>query len=462
MKRLSQQFPRLLVYALLWTSVQCALAAQIQTVVGEIGLVIGVARVISASGNITIADRGRAVHIGDRVETESGGHVHIRFIDGGRISVRPSSRLQIEDYSYSAQQSVSAAIKFRLDEGVVRSITGEWGEAARERFRLNTPVAAIGVKGTDFVVRTDANVTAASVNTGAIILAALTVGCEYSLGPCRNGGEKVLSQDMKGQMLALDRGQVSPRLVPLVDLMVLKSRNGIVEQAVRVEKSSATEGSRGDSSQGEKPVAVESPASSHMVSTFQPTVRPELIATPSLPVVAAPLPQPVEVSQLVWGRYAWASAVEGDYISKSFEQARENGRQVTISNGVFGLYRDGADNGQTKLSTSDAKASFRLAGSSAQLVTNTGTSQLVTVDSGKLDLDFSRRTFTTELAVTNATLGPTQIIASGSVADNGNFLSKEGNAHVAGALSIDAREAGYLFEKATISGALRGITLWGR
>jgi hypothetical protein len=29
-------------------------------------------------------------------------------------------------------------------------------------------------------------------------------------------------------------------------------------------------------------------------------------------------------------------------------------------------------------------------------------------------------------------------------------------------LSLDAKEAGYLFEKATLAGALRGITLWGR
>ena len=34
----------------------------------------------------------------------------------------------------------------------MRSITGQWGEAARDRFRLNTPIAAIGVRGTDFIV----------------------------------------------------------------------------------------------------------------------------------------------------------------------------------------------------------------------------------------------------------------------------------------------------------------------
>ncbi|MFM8637711.1 MAG: ATP-binding cassette domain-containing protein, partial [Betaproteobacteria bacterium] len=57
-----------------------------------------------------------------------------------------------------------------VGEVVVRSITGQWGEAAKDRFRLNTPLAAIGVKGTDFAVRVEPDKTAAAVYTGAIVL----------------------------------------------------------------------------------------------------------------------------------------------------------------------------------------------------------------------------------------------------------------------------------------------------
>ncbi|MBK7991598.1 MAG: FecR domain-containing protein [Comamonadaceae bacterium] len=112
----------------------------------------------------------------------------MRFVDGGRLSVRPASRLQIENYSHSATQPQGSAIKFRLDEGVIRSITGTWGEEARDRFRLNTPMAAIGIKGTDFVVKSDANATAASVYSGAILLAPLD-DCAPPLGSCQTGRE---------------------------------------------------------------------------------------------------------------------------------------------------------------------------------------------------------------------------------------------------------------------------------
>lgn len=489
MKSIPQKFPQLLSCALILVAAQCAFAADTQPIVGEAAMVIGVARITTASGETSAVSRGSAIHVGDRIETESGGHVHVRFIDGGRLSVRPSSRLQVENYSYSTQQSALTAIKFRLDEGVVRSITGAWGESARERFRLNTPVAAIGVKGTDFVVRSDADTTAASVYTGAIVFAALTDGCQASLGPCLNGGEKFLSQDMKGQMLELGRGQASPSLVPLVDLMALSSRRAAAERTAKAGKpSSAVEGNgRTDQSPtADKLSSADAlPASGVTVSALQPAVKPELTTGPVLPeapvvlsppahpsppvVVAAPvvvappvvLPPP-QVNQMVWGRYAWTSAVEADAISQMVDLARQNGRQVAVGNGAFSLYRVVSADGSATLVTSEAKAGFRLAGSSAQLVKNGGASELAQVDSGSLSLDFTRRTFATELAVSNATLGTSQVIASGTVANDGVFTSQAGNANVAGALSLDAKEAGYLFEKATPSGALRGLTLWGR
>ncbi|MBU3740560.1 MAG: hypothetical protein FGM55_16620, partial [Rhodoferax sp.] len=150
---------RTLVAAALAVLVQAAVAATGgPAVVGEASLVIGVARLLAADGSVRPVVRGDAVREGDRIETEAGGHVHLRFIDGGRLAVRPSSRLLIENYSQTAAPE-QGAIRFRLDEGVVRSITGAWGEAARERFRLNTPVAAIGVKGTDFIAAADADKT---------------------------------------------------------------------------------------------------------------------------------------------------------------------------------------------------------------------------------------------------------------------------------------------------------------
>ncbi|MFM8738006.1 MAG: hypothetical protein ACKOGB_10230, partial [Betaproteobacteria bacterium] len=112
------------------------------TAVGSVSLLVGQAHAITSDGNARKLERGAALHVGDRIETPVGGHVHVQFVDGGRLSVRPMSRLTIEDYSApQADRPGSGAIRFRLESGVVRSITGQWGEVAKDRFRLNTPLA---------------------------------------------------------------------------------------------------------------------------------------------------------------------------------------------------------------------------------------------------------------------------------------------------------------------------------
>jgi hypothetical protein len=411
-------------------------AAQTPTasaVVGEATLVIGVAKVFPADGSSHAVERGTSIRVGDRVETEVGGHVHFRFVDGGRLSIRPSSRLQVESYSHSPDQPNLTAIKFRLDEGVVRSITGAWGEAARDRFRLNTPVAAIGVKGTDFVVKSEFDKTTASVYTGAIILSPLTAGCMATLGPCKSGRETLLSDQMKGQMIELGRQQTSPQLVPLVDLLAQNRRSVPVADASR------------------------STDPRQEIASDKALVN-EARTAGVVPGTSSPLPP--ALSQLAWGRWQTAS-IAGDTLSRTFEEATQNGRFGTVGNENYGLYRP-AGNANALLQTTETAANFRLAGGAAQLARPQGITEVVNVNSGSLAVDFSRATFATQVNVSNPTIGANTLQANGLISPNGIMLGQSGNAYVAGALSVDGKEAGYLFGKAFSAGNLSGITLWGR
>lgn len=446
-----------------------AAAQPAPAVVGEATMVIGLARVVGSDGKARAVERGTAIRVGDRVETEAGGHVHVRFVDGGRLSVRPSSRLQVESYN-QAQDRTPTAIKFRLDEGVVRSITGVWGEAERDRFRLNTPVAAIGVKGTDFVVRSDTDKTSASVYTGAIVLSPLTNTCLATLGPCRSGREQLLSEEMKGQMLELARDQGTPQLVPLVDLLAHNRRAAPAAEAVRSDKTVVTEVVRQDV--GADKTLVAETRSADVVAAGSATPPPVSVPPPTPPVSVTPpvvaLPAPLEVTQLAWGRWSWTGTSEGD-ISRTFAEATVNGAKSTIGNGAYGLYRAGGD-GSALLQTTEAAATFRLAGGSAQFVPVSGPAlfpvsgpaERAKVEGGSLHVDFSRATFATQLNVSSRLIGYNSLQADGVVRPNGYLQAQGGNAYVAGALSLDGKEAGYFFEKAFPAGNLSGITLWGR
>lgn len=450
-------------------------------VVGEATFVIGAASILQEDGSSRALDRGAAVRVGDRIETKAGGHVHLRFVDGGRLSVRPASRLHIESYSHSAQQPQLGAIKFRLDEGVVRSITGSWGEAARERFRLNTPVAAIGVKGTDFVVRSDMERTAASVYTGAITLTPLANnGCGASVGPCISGHEKLLSDDMKGQILEYSRRDAAPLLVATDT--VARNARAVEITAARTEKApaQALDDLRAEptpvksltSEQKAVEVAVYTPPVAP-VAPVAPPPPPEPPVTVAPPPPPAPTPapppavveptvpvQPPQVTQLAWSRQSWGSRGETDTFVVDYETALKSGWNRVVGNVSNVLFQ--APDAQGKL-PQEGVVNFRLANASAQFYKDAQTAiEWVTVQSGALQVDFGRSLFQTSLYMASKGIGAQSIQASGNVGATGQFVPTASNANFVGSLNASGTEAAYAFEKSVNQGSLSGVTLWGR
>jgi len=405
-------------------------------VVGEVTMVIGVAQLVGVDGQGRRLVRGAPVSEGDAIETAAGGHVHLRFVDGGRLSVRPASRLLVENYAQGSAQSGGTAIRFRLSEGGVRSITGAWGQAERERFRLNTPLAAIGVKGTDFTVAADSSQTLASVYTGSIVVTPMSTECSSSLGPCVNGAERLLSELMRGQLIAVNGQQSVPVLVAMAD--------------------SAGSASSPANQSASRKVSVASVEAVNEKQVLSETQRLQ-IEVPELEV-----PE-LKVTQLLWMRWPWTKASETDVISQSFDAAMLKGLELTATDGAYVLMRTNVD--ARPLSSAEARADFRLAGSSAQLVRPEGVGYVldpVAVTGGRLSVDFTRSTYTTELGVAGDRIGTQQLASSGSLQKNGGMIGTLGGMQTRGSLSTDGREAGYFFSGNLTAGQVRGITLWGR
>ena len=69
-------------------------------VVGEVTLTIGKSKIERTAGEAE-PQKGGSVQEGDVIRTSDNGHVHIRFIDGARVSVRPNSVFRIHEFKYS-------------------------------------------------------------------------------------------------------------------------------------------------------------------------------------------------------------------------------------------------------------------------------------------------------------------------------------------------------------------------
>ena len=441
--------------------------------VGEVTLHIGQAVVVSSSQASEVVRRGTLIHAGDRIETAEGGHVHIRFIDGALVSVRPTSRLVVEDYQYNPQQVKQSLVRFRLDKGVTRAISGAAAEGAKDRFRLNTPLVAIGVRGTDFVVSTQVNQTIATVNQGAIVMTPFGEGCSpQALGPCGSAFTRLLTAEMVNTRMEFRNTLAQPELKPFNGLKPPDMSVALADPRPSADPAAT---SREISRQARTPAAgddvvtaalVQSAvksASDASMAVAQPQVPPApIVVTPVVvpPVVVAPVvvpaPVPLPPPQLAWGRWHSTALDATDFASSRSEAGQ--GRNATVGNNDFILYRN--PSGAAVVPT--GVANFDLQQAHARFTSPSGALLPAQVQSGSLMINFGTNAYQTGLNVTSAATGNVGLQASGYINGDGFFSSRSATQVVAGAVANDGKSAGYLFEKAAAGGILSGITLWSR
>jgi len=450
-----------------------AVAADVRHAVGTVSLVVGEANIVSADGAKHSIRRGVSVQPGDRVETALGGHVHIRFIDDALVSVRPSSRLVIEEYQYDPARVAESQVRFRLETGVARAISGAAAEGAKERFRLNTPLVAIGVRGTDFVVNSQSEQTIAHVNQGAIVMAPLGVGCQANaLGPCNTHAATLVSAQM-GEVLAqyrngLGQPEIKPQLLAsptyLAAAPVAGSPQSSPASTQPTRLDTATVASKQEDSVIQVSAVIRKDLVSNVVdSRVEPPitpVEPPVTQVPPVPSVPPTTQVPPIPPALAWGH--WSKPTDSTDFSAPFRVA-SIGREVTVGNTHHVLYRSpAAEGGATTIQPSLGEVDFKLQQASAQFRPWGDASQEATAHSGVLSIDFAARKYQTSLQLDHATAGSHALTSSGIVLSDGIFGGASGGQSVIGAATRDGKGAGYFFDKAITSGTFSGITLWGK
>ena len=443
------------------TSEQQQAGAEPAALVGTVSLVLGRATIESGSGKLSRTVKpGSQVRVHDQIVTSTNGHVHIRFVDDALISVRPDSRLEITRYDYDPARPALSTVKFDLIEGITRAISGKAAKAARQRFRLNTPIAAIGVRGTDFTVSAKAGSTRALVNEGSIVLAPFSEDCRAdAFGPCGTNSIELSSATM--EVIELDGSTPLPRLVPATDAQNMTAMRTGVQQAIRSSQGADEAPSAEDNGvrvEELSAVLVTDNAASDLADAASdladaaslPPSQPEF--TPEQAIVIAD----VADRQLIWGRYAGAGLDGQERITLSLDEA-QLGREITVGNFDYGLFRSG--NGSKRLDSGLTVVSFGL--SSAQAFYNSSSGVVaMEVGGGTLDINFQENSFATLLNLNHNLTGELNFTASGRLFDGGYFHSRTDGKTIAGAVSLDGSEAGYFFEQQLLQGDIQGLTLW--
>jgi len=388
---------------------------------------------ITQNGELRPLQRGDKVFAGDELLTGNNGHIHLKTVDAGFISVRPASHLLIHQYHYAAQNPKENAIRFELKSGVVRSVTGKGGEMAKDRFRLSTPVAAIGIRGTDFTVYTSMNETRVAVRSGGVAVSPFNANCvAAALGPCSGSTVADLYAGNNNALLQVRSTDHKP--------MLRQDKTGtLLPEAMAPglpEEQQSLEGKPAKTSHLDK----------ETVFGNQKELNAEKLQ-------AAGQDKPKAYAKLEWGR--WAGKVQ-DLSPSATLLATGIQNSLYSKQGVVEL----PDRGNF---------AFNLQAANAVVSNEMGLEiQSLQVKQASLSIDFATQRFDTKISVEGTALpNAVELKSAGWVSEQGRFSSMQyfsgSNMSVDGGLSGDAKEAAYLFQHKLQDGRLiSGATSWQR
>jgi len=163
-------------------------------VAGKVNFAWGDVSVSGPGGQSRALRRGEAIQAGDTINTRRG-RAQIRFKDGAKVSLQPNTEFRVDEYNYEGKEDGKERSFFSLLKGGLRAISGLIGHRNKDTFRVNTPVATIGIRGTEFLVQVDGGLL---VNVG-----------DGSIYMRNDAGELIL---LAGQSGAVDGPDSAPHL----------------------------------------------------------------------------------------------------------------------------------------------------------------------------------------------------------------------------------------------------------
>ncbi len=418
--------------------------------VARVSMAVGQAQRVDVSGQSEPLLLGTLLQEQDRIITGQDAMVILVFTDQARLALRPDSELVIRSYKIDPT-GVNTRLQLDLLRGTVRQISGQAAHQQPERYRLNTPIAAIGVRGTDFLAKATEAATEAYVHEGAIVvspygaldLQALAGAAALSAG---NGVRFERAQPLN----ALERRSVSQEDAERFFGIRIAARQQPAEGAPANQVASAGNPSAPGTflGQAKDSASLALQSSTPPLGELSSDLSTNLVPSQTL----VPLPQ-----QLAWGRFNNPQDLPLT-LPLPFDQAREN-RHVTVGElGQYALWRNGVNGSLDK--SLRGQTQFALTGGESFYQPQGGSPVALSLSNPMLQVDFDRARFSTQLGISGGGLAAQQLSVSGRVNDEGVFVGNSAGQRVAGALSRNGLEAGYLFNITNPVGTTQGITLW--
>lgn len=411
------------------------------------------AKIVFTAGQAKVgthaAQVGNSVREGEPLSTGRDGYLYLETLDKGFFILRPNSVGQIVSYQIDPANPANSRIKLELQSGVARHISGDAVKKSRDNFRFNTPVAAVGVRGTDFTVFADQDKTRIVVLSGGVVVSPLTGLCVAAgFGPCDGPASRELFASATGQVLQINRGQV-----PMI-LQGLDQSPDVTAPPQPDEPAASKQAARSAAAN-----ATAAPTSLNL-DTFKTNLIGQLASQ------AAVVPVPVDVvpvgpPSLIWGR--WQALLDQSIeIDVAALQAKN---QLIATNTYYALLRSNDTHWQRPVQNN---IGFSLQQSQAVILDESSRQLTIAkIENGQLQIDFARASFLTKFDLVNQNerfqLQNSGEVTSDGKLSGGNPFLRPNNMNVSGALARDNSTAAYLFQsRLDDSRIATGVTAWGK
>ena len=130
--------------------ISAGFAGEAAAAAGRVDFTTSGVTVAGRDGQARPLARGAELDSGDTVRTNDG-RAQIRFSDGSYVSLQPNTDFAISDYKFEGRDDDRGF--FGLVRGAMRTVTGAVGRVNRNSYRITTPTATVGIRGTGGVIQ---------------------------------------------------------------------------------------------------------------------------------------------------------------------------------------------------------------------------------------------------------------------------------------------------------------------
>ena len=121
---------------------------------------IGLVKVTEGTATVQRRDEtlparlGLALEEGDILRTGADGRVGVVLRDDTRLSLGPESEILIDRFAFAPAQS-RLGLVVKMARGIMAFVSGNIAKLSQDAVRVETPVAIVGVRGTQFLVKVE-------------------------------------------------------------------------------------------------------------------------------------------------------------------------------------------------------------------------------------------------------------------------------------------------------------------